>query len=435
MKRALFLLIFILSGALQAERLSVPVSAQAAILINAETGAVLYEKNAGVPLYPASITKVATALYMLKVQGENLEPLVAAEHDSVASISEEAKKRANYTLPSHWLETGASHIGIKRGERLSLNDLLHGMMVASGNDAANVIARYIGGTVSGFMEELNHYLKELGCKNTYFCNPHGLHHPKHVTTAYDMAFISQEALKNPLFRNVVKTVRYTRPKTNKQKPATLVQTNRLLRKGKHYDARAIGVKTGYTSDADNTLVAAATHEGRTLIAVLMKAKERDAIIQDAKRLFDAAFSQTRVQRILLKKGPQRYALNLAGARGPVRTYITTNVCTNYYPAEEPDFNCRLYWDKNLSLPIEKEQRLGEIHLMTEEGRVLQAVPVFALHAMRSSWTNWFKGLFTNGEKVPEELPQKSGGGRFWKAGALFLAFLFLFAFFFLIRKK
>jgi D-alanyl-D-alanine carboxypeptidase (penicillin-binding protein 5/6) len=125
------------------------------------------------------------------------------------------------------------------------------------------------------MTQLNDYVKRLGCTSTTFYNPHGLHHPKQQTTAYDLAVITQDALKNPVFREMVATVRYTRPKTNKQEPSTLVQTNRLLRTGPFYYPKAIGVKTGYYSLAGNNLVAAAKDGERTLIAVVLKANERN----------------------------------------------------------------------------------------------------------------------------------------------------------------
>src|SRR6185437_6437502 len=143
------------------------------------------------------------------------------------------------------------------GEEMPLKEYLYGMMVRSGNDAANVIAEYVSGSIPTFMQELNDYLKQIGCLNTTFCNPHGLHHPDHKTTAFDMALLTREAMKNPVFREIVSTVRHKRPKTNKRPAAVLVQTNRIIKSGtQYYYPKAIGVKTGYHSRAQNTLVAA-----------------------------------------------------------------------------------------------------------------------------------------------------------------------------------
>lgn len=435
---------------LHGETLSLSVSAESAILMNADTGAILYEKNAHTERFPASITKVATALYALKVQGHAMDVPVAAEHESIATVTEEARRRSNYKLPPFWLTTDGSHIGIKKGEILSFKDLIYGMMIASGNDAANVIAQHVGGTIPAFVEELNQYLKEIGCTNTTFCNPHGLHHPKHKTTAYEMAIITKEALHYPLFREIVKTARYTRPKTNKQDASTLIQTNKLLRNGKLFYSKAIGVKTGFHSDAGHTFVAAASHDGRTLIAVLMKTKEREDIFKDAKKMFEAAFSQTAVQRILLKKGPQRFALNLDGAAKTIQSYIKNDVCIDYYPAEEPKIKCTLSWDK-ITPPLFKDQRIGELRLSTEQGKQLQAIPLFAVNDVKETWGFYLSkklNLKSNETVAQNEPPIKnepstqsevkpsppSSVSKFWKGTGLLSAVVLLSFFLFRLRK-
>lgn len=376
-----------------AKPLSISVNAESAILMNAETGAILYEKNPRTLQYPASITKIATAAYALKLKGNQLDTLVEAEQESIASVTEAAIRRSNYTLPAYWVEQGSSHMGIKKGEQLTFRALLYGMMLPSANDSANVVAQFSGGTIPKFIEQLNAYLKEIGCQNTQFLNPHGLHHPKHQTTAYDMALITREALKHPAFCEVVATVRYTRPKTNKQDPTTLVQLNKLLRSGRFYYPKAIGVKTGHTSQALNTFVAAAKHNDRTLIAVLLKTKERNDIFTDATKMFETAFNEAKVQRVLLKEGQQKFALELEGAGKPVPTYLKENLAIEYYPSEEPQVKCLLYWDTLLP-PIAKDQRVGELSLVTTQGQVLRTVPLFAAEDISTTWIYWFKHLFS-----------------------------------------
>jgi len=142
-KSSFFLLAIVIffPGLLKAEPIDVTVKAESAILINMDTGAILYEKNAHKVQFPASITKMATALYTLHVYGDKLDTPIKAENDSVASISKEAKKKSNYSLPAFWLEPDATHIGIKKGESLTLRDLISGMLISSGNDASNVIAQ------------------------------------------------------------------------------------------------------------------------------------------------------------------------------------------------------------------------------------------------------------------------------------------------------
>lgn len=390
----LFTAPFILQAA-QSGKLALEVHAEAAILMNADTGAVLFEKNAHALHYPASITKVATALYALQKVADNMDVMIAADQDCIGTVKEEAIRKSNYTLPAHLLIPDGSHIGIKRGELLSLRDLFYGMMVSSGDDAANVIAKYAGGTIPQFIQEMNTYVQQLGCTSTTFYNPHGLHHPKQQTTAYDIALLTREALKNPLFREMVATVRYTRPKTNKQEPTTLVQTNRLLRTGPYYYPKAIGVKTGYYSLAGNNLVAAAKDGDRTLIAVVLKTQERKDIFLDTKKMFEAAFSQPKVQRLLLHSGPQKFALNLPGADKPISTYIPHEITFEYYPAEEPSLKCLLLWDKHLLLPIAKDQAVGEIVLQSDSGYILQKVPLYSLEEVKETWGYRFKRTLSN----------------------------------------
>lgn len=389
MKHYFILFIYLIvscSNQLFAKTLDLSVHAESAILMNADTGAILFEKNPHTLCYPASVTKIATAIFALNKVGDKLETLIAAEQDAVASISEEAKKRSHYTVPAYWLVPGGSHIGIKRGEELSLEALFYGLMVASGNDAANVIAQYTGGTISDFMRSLNAYVKEIGCKNSTFYNPHGLYHPKHQTTAYDMALIMKEALKNRKFCEIISTVRYTRPKTNKQEPTVLLQTNKMLRKGKYFYPKAIGGKTGYLAAANHTLVVAAKEGERTLIAVLLNSKERNDVFADAIEMFETAFKQPKVQRLFFKKGHQKFELELNGAVKAIPTYIENDIALDYYPAEEPTIKCLLAW-KSLMPPIKKGQVVGEILLQSREGETLQKVPLFAEEDISATW-NW-----------------------------------------------
>lgn len=377
-----------------AESLALSVNAEAAILMNSDTGAILYEKNSRDLHFPASITKIATAAYALQKKGDDLDVKIAAEQEVLGSVSEDIKRRSNYTTPSYILVNGGAHIGIKKAEVLSLRDLLYGMMVASGNDASNVIAHYVGGgSIPQFMRELNIYLKEIGCTSTTFQNPHGLHHPKHQTTAYDMAILTREALKNPQFRQMVSTVRYTRPKTNKQEASTLVQTNLLLRPGKLHYPKAIGVKTGHLALAKNTFVGAAKDGDRTLIAVLLKVQDRKDMFIDATKMFEMAFSQPKIQRVLLKGGPQKFTLQLPGAKQPLTTYLQENVTLDYYPAEEPKVKCLLAWNEALALPIAKDAIVGKLTVQLENGHVLKQIPLHAQENVNATFWHEIKSFF------------------------------------------
>lgn len=376
------------SDSLFAKFLELKVNAESAIVMNADTGAILYEKNSHKPQFPASITKVATALYALTIKRDQLDHVITADAESIASVTEAAIRRSNYTLPSYYIEQGSSHMGIKKDEELKFSDLLYGMMLPSANDAANVIAGFVSGSIPQFVKELNEYVKIIGCKNSKFCNPHGLHHPEHMTTAYDMALITKEALKEPFFKEIVKTPRFTRPKTNKQEPTTLMQYNKLLKKnGPYYYDKAIGVKTGYTSLALNTFIGAATHGERTLVVVLLKTKERNDIFVDALHAFEKAFSESKMEKTLISPGKQKFVLNHKSLSTPIETYALKEVKIQYYPSEEPKIRSFLSWDV-VEFPITKGQRVGEIIIQNESTKSREVVPLFAENDVSRSWFSW-----------------------------------------------
>lgn len=390
------------SWPLRCEPLKMVVEGEAAILVNADTGAILFEKNAHSLRSPASITKVATALYLLKTKSDELDTMVSADQESLVSISQESKRKSKYTLPGYWHEPDGTHIGIKKDEELKLIDLLGGMLICSGNDAANVIAQYVGGgKIPVFMDQLNHYLKEeLGCRQTHFCNPHGLYHPDHQTTAYDLSIITREALKHPVFCEIVSQTRFMRPKTNKQPATTLLQGNRLLRPGKYYYAKAIGVKTGYVAKAKHTFIAAARSQNRTLIAVLLGYKERNQMFLEAVKLFEAAFNQPKVHHVYLKAGLQKFSLPMIKAKKPLETYLAEDLSFDYYPAENPGAKCLLYWE-SLEFPIRENQKVGEVRLVSVDGTVLKINPLFAKEDVTLKWPHsWISGIKVLGHQHP-----------------------------------
>lgn len=377
---------------LTAEQLQFEIHGDSGILYNPDTGAILFEKEAHTQRYPASITKVSVALLALKLAGDNCESKVIASPEALKMSSEEAKKKSNYTLPSWHLEPDGVRVGIKAGEQMTLRTFLEGMLIRSGNDAANVVADNLGPTIPVFMEQLNVLLKDIGCKNTTFNNPSGLHHPNHMTTAYDMALITAEALKYPIFCEIVSKPLFIRPKSNKQAAATFVQTNRLMRPGKLYYPKAIGVKTGWHSKARKTFIGAARSNGRTLIVVLLGYQDRNAVFSDAIKMFEAAFNQPQVERVFLKAGPQTFTQQLAQAEEPVRTYLKENLSLSYFPAEDPKVKCLLYWQP-LQMPIHKDQVVGELHLVSDRGHVLKKAPLLAQNGLKRAWPhNWMANL-------------------------------------------
>lgn len=388
MNYPLFFLIIILSNVGQTvfgEHLTIETKGEAVILMNAHSSAILYEKEPDRLRFPASTTKVATALYALKLKEDALEQVFTAENDALISLSAEAKNRLkNNQIYSYRLEPDGSHINLRAGESLRFKDLLAGLLIASGNDAANVIAQSIGSTVPKFMDGLNDYLKTIGCVNTHFCNPHGLHHPLHQTTALDLAIMTKEALNYPTFRELVSQSRYIRPKTNKQNAMTLVQTNRLIRPGKFQYAKAIGVKTGYHSKAKHNLVAAAQYQERLLIGVFLGYQERNTMFEEAIQLFERAFNQPKIQRQFLQEGLQKFIYSFPKASVQLQTYLNEPFVYHYYPAEDPQAKCFLHW-KNLQLPIAKNDIVAEVHLVSAKGETLKTIPVLAFNSVDFDW--------------------------------------------------
>jgi D-alanyl-D-alanine carboxypeptidase (penicillin-binding protein 5/6) len=363
-----------------AEPLRVTLHARHAILMNADTGAILFEKHARVPAYPASATKIATALYVLDHKQVSLDLQV-----SVSAEALKAKTSKNRTeAPPHWLESDGSMMGIVRGEILTMNDLMHGLLIASGNDAANAIAEAASGSVPTFVEEMNQYLKRIGCLQTEFRTPHGYHHPEHRTTAYDLCLMTQRALRIPAFREIVAKESYIKPPTNKKDLVELKQTNQLVVKSnRNYYPKAIGVKTGYHSLAGNVLVAAAEHNQRTLIAVVMGAEKRKQACEDARNLFEAAFAEEPVRRVLVPY-TQTYQKALPGAQAPLVAILKEDLAVTYYPAEETEMHAFLQWESP-RLPIAKGQKVGTIRVVNPQKHVLAECDLYAQEEIRPTF--------------------------------------------------
>ncbi len=371
----LFSLFISLFSFLGASSLQVEVRAGSAIVINPETKAVLYEKNAHELLRPASTTKVATALYALKEVGDDLQVLIEADQDCIGSITPQMQSSMNYRYPPHWLVLGGTHMSIQKKDKLPLEDLLYGMLLASANDAANMIAKYIGGSIPEFMQELNEYLEEIGCTNTRFKNPHGMAYPGHLTTAHDLAIMASEAFRHPIFRKIVSSYKYSRPEVSDGK-GSIYNLNRLLDKnGPYYYPYAVGIKTGFYSDQESTLIAAATYEGRTLIAVLLDA-ESDQRYEDAIRLFEAAFREQKVREVYLPKGKQRFKKQSEGSKKKIETYLKKDLVLSFYEAERPYVHGRIHWHKS-SLPVQKNEEVARISLYDSRDRLLAEEPLYA----------------------------------------------------------
>jgi len=228
------------------------VEAGAAIVMDADTGAILYEKNIDAQLYPASITKVMTIL-------------VALEHGVLSDIITFSDEAVNS------LEADSSRVGLTPGEMITLEDALNGLMLASGNEVANAIAEHYGGTIQGFVDMMNEKAADLGCQNTHFMNPHGLHDEEHYVSAYDMAIICKAALSNPHFLQFAGNKTYTIPATNLvNEERYLLNSHKMLIDDTQFTYPwCVGGKTGFTDEALNTLVTFSQKDGINLICVTL----------------------------------------------------------------------------------------------------------------------------------------------------------------------
>lgn len=230
------------------------INSKAAILVEVSTGRILYEKNSTKQLYPASTTKIMTAILVLEKCNLN----------DIVTISETALDN----LPSGYVTCD-----LQVDEEISVNDLLYALMVKSANDAAYALAEHIGGSIDAFADMMNIKAREIGCTNTHFVNPNGIHDERHYSTAYDLYIMAKYAMQNETFRNLVATKEYTLPATNKYPNAdrSFSTTNSLLdeKSTSYYYKYATGVKTGYTSQAGNCIVSYSSRDGLDFIAVVL----------------------------------------------------------------------------------------------------------------------------------------------------------------------
>ena len=244
-------------------------SAKAACILEMETGRVLFEHNMHARLPMASTTKVMTALLAIE-QGRADDVVVCS--DNAFGVS-------------------GTSIYLQRGEALTLEEMLLGLMLSSGNDAAVAIAEHIGGNTDGFVEMMNARAREIGAVNTHFANPHGLPDENHYTTAYDLALITREAMKNDAFRALVSTQRASIPWEGRGYPRQLTNKNRLL---SSYPG-ATGVKTGYTSKAGRCLVFGAVRDGLELVGTVLSCGDW---FDEAARLMNGCYETYSMTRVL-----------------------------------------------------------------------------------------------------------------------------------------
>lgn len=270
------------------------IQAKAALLVDANTGNIVYAKNEHQELYPASLTKIMTALLVLEAVDSgklSLDQQLTAS-DSIAE-----------------LDADGSSAGIKVGEVMTVEQLLYCMLVVSANEACVILAEAVSGDVDTFVDAMNAKAKALGCENTHFVNPTGLHDSQHYTSAWDLYLITQEAMKHEDFMRICDTGDITLPATNLSEARSLHSTNYLIsvwRSRGYYNTDAHGVKTGSTDAAGHCLVSSASKGSLSFISVMLGCEQlhlegneiRTMSFYETNRLFDWAFNNFAYQTVL-----------------------------------------------------------------------------------------------------------------------------------------
>lgn len=337
------------------------VMGEAAILVDAKTGQILYQKNAHKRMYPASTTKMLTALVAL--ERGNL--------DEVVTVSERA---SNIEGSSIWLQPG---------EHLTLEDLLYALMLNSANDAAVAIAQHLAGTVEQFSSQLNEAAAGLGAKDTHFTNPHGLPDDEHYTTAYDLAIIACYGLKNEKFVDIVSTKNRIINRESDNDFNFLKNHNRLL---DLYDG-AIGIKTGYTSKAQQCIVAAARRDNRELIAVVLKTQGQN-IWYDAINLFNYGFNNFE-PHLLITKGEVITKAKVKYSDQPFHLIAAEDVYFNFAVGHHPNLLKNIELAPDSAAPINKGDVLGQLVLYDGNNKLKKINLVADRNVERPLKTHWW----------------------------------------------
>ncbi len=351
----LFVLLFILAsfpvyGLYSPQNLEL--SSESAVVIDATSGDILYEKNSHKLMFPASTTKIMTAVLTLENTSINDKVIIDKETPF----------------------TDGSRIYVIEDEEFTVEQLLHALLVGSANDVAVALAKHVSGSVEDFASLMNKRAKELGAMNTHFVNPNGLPHNDHITTAYDLAMIGKYAMTLPEFRKIVNTINYQIPPTNKQPEIRYLRnTNRLLwgvggRNKINYNGEWIdikydivdGIKTGYTNAAQQCLISTAMKDDRRLISVVLKAISTDVYL-DTRKLLDYGFENFKVLDIV-DAGEFIQAVEVPNGQVESVDLITQGSITKTLPLSSHlnDIKADISISEDIDAPISKGQVLGRV---------------------------------------------------------------------------
>lgn len=333
-------------------------NAEGAILIDYDSGEILFEKNSHSKLYPASTTKLLTAI--LAVENSSLSDVVTVDQEVVDL-------------------TKGSHIALEPGEMMTMEQMLHALLLPSANDAALAIAKHVGGSVENFIRMMNERAVTLGARDSTFVNPNGLHDERHVSSAHDLAKIGRFAMNNEIIRNIVKKTTYEIPPTNKKTETRYLHTtNKLISSneiisvdGKSTTALyqgAAGTKTGYTSQAMNCLVSYVEKDGQRLMAVVLKAEGMNVYI-DSHKLYNFGFANFK-NTVLAKQNEYMGDIPVPNGKIPYVAAIMDRDIT--YPTMSgatSDIQRRVTPNKDIAAPLSKGAIIGTVEFI-KDGEII-----------------------------------------------------------------
>lgn len=328
------------------------IGCKAAYVAEPSTGKIIYEKNAHEKLYPASTTKILTALVVMEK----------------CQLTDKAKvsKKAISLVPE-----GYSNANLVAGEEIDIKTLLYALLIPSANEAANVLAEHVSGSVESFAELCNNRAKELGCENLHFVNPNGIHNDDHYCTAYDLYLIAKECQKHEIFNEIVKTTSFTIPATSlyTKSDRTFKNTNYMILPNykSYYYEYCTGIKTGTTTPAGECLVASSSHDNIDLISVVLgggtNSKGLSERFYDTKQLYEFTYKNYALKEIVNK---EQTITNIKVKHATQETESldikTENTISTIIPNDIDVKNIRqeIILDEDISAPIEQNQVLGKV---------------------------------------------------------------------------
>ncbi|HQA61262.1 MAG: D-alanyl-D-alanine carboxypeptidase family protein [Tepidanaerobacteraceae bacterium] len=365
------LMIFIIKPAV-AQTL-VDISSSSATLMDAGTGTILFEKNPHEKMEPASITKIMTLIIAFEAIESGKVNL-----SDIVRVSERAWK------------TGGSQVFLGPGEEQSLENLLKCIVVASANDASTAVAEYIGGSVEGFVKLMNDKAKELGMTNSNFTNPHGLSDPEHYTTAYDIALMSRELVKYPMFFKWSTIWMDYLEHTDKKRDATmLANTNKLLGKYEGVD----GLKTGYHSKAGHCFAGTAKRGDFRLISVVLNAQSSNQRFEDTVKLLDYGFGHYDSIKVVEKGMVQKTIPVEKGHINEVNVIVTEDVSILIEKGREEHISTKIDVPEKLFAPLNKNQAVGTLTVEQNGKAVKQIDLVISEDVMKAGFLELLKRVF------------------------------------------